>query len=80
MITDAVATSETINGIVLQLEPLLMQFPREHVIIACLSIAIAAQKPDVTEDELIGAVEGASRWICLYLADVPEGMDAARMN
>jgi hypothetical protein len=80
MIMDATASGETINNIVTQMEPLLVNFPREQVIIACLSVAVAAQKPDVTEDELVGAVEGASRWICLYLADIPEQMDAARMN
>lgn len=80
MITNAVASSEAVNEIVLKLEPVLLEYPREQVIIACLAVAIAAQKPDLTEKELIGAVEGASRWICLYLAEVPEGMDTASMN
>lgn len=80
MITNAMASSEAVNDIVMRMEPVLLEFPREQVIIACLAVAIAAQKPDLTEKELIGAVEGASRWICLYLADVPEGMEPARMN
>lgn len=49
------------------MEPLLLDFPRTHVIIACLTLAVLGQNTDISPEELHDIVKGASQYICTAL-------------
>lgn len=67
------ASGPEIQRIVEGMEPFLMQFSRDQVLIACLSIAILIQDPDIAVENLQAGVKGASEWMCLYLSSLGEG-------
>jgi hypothetical protein len=71
VITHATASVDEIFNIISALEPVLMEATtnRGHAIIACLSIAVSLQNPNVTPEQLHDAVDGASKWICLFLSE-----------
>lgn len=69
VITTAQATGEDIFELVNKIEPTLYGVERGTALIACLSIAITIMNPDIEPDKLRDAVSGASKWICLFLAD-----------
>ena len=61
------ATGAEIQEIVDTVGPILEQWPRSHVLIACISIAILLTHPNITPEELQKGVKGTSQWICAFL-------------
>jgi len=42
-----------------------------HVIMACLAVALTAKaSPNITPQQVIEGVQGASEWLATYLADL----------
>ena len=67
LIHETSATGAQIQDIVDAVAPILEQWPRSHVLIACISIAILLTYPDITPEKLKQGVKGASQWICTFL-------------
>ena len=67
LIHETSATGAQIQDIVDAVGPVLEQWPRSHVLIACISIAILLTYPDITPEQLKRGVKGASQWICMFL-------------
>ena len=44
--------------------------PSSHVSIACIVVAVMAQKPNITKEVLQDAVKGVSDWLSLHLESV----------
>ena len=67
LIHETSATGAQIQDIVDAVGPVLEQWPRSHVLIACISIAILLTYPDITPEQLKRGVKWASQWICMFL-------------
>lgn len=65
-----------IAEIIERLEPLVEEYPRTHVIIACLTLAVLGQNTDISPDELQSIVRGASQYICTELEMLEFKMEA----
>lgn len=63
-----------VSQVVGQLEPILVKHNRNVGLMALLSLFITIQYPQLTEDELIAGVEGASRWVTEYLEGLAMGI------
>ena len=72
LIQETKATGAEIDEILKAIEPGLMNRPRHHVLIACLSIAVLIMHPDISPEKLQEGVKGASQWICLFLSGMGE--------
>jgi hypothetical protein len=62
------ATGADVQMIVEQIEPILMGFPRHHVLIACITLAMLMQHPDISPTQLQEGVKGVSQWMALFLS------------
>lgn len=60
-----------IKRIIDKIEPVINNEEHSHVMMACLVITIGMLKPDITLDQLIEGVKGASEWISLFVAELP---------
>lgn len=67
------ATGEEIDAVISKIEPHLDGVPRVHVLIACISLALLVQYPDLTPDELQQGVRGVSQYICMFLDGLEMG-------
>lgn len=70
MLHKTVATGEAIANLLDALEPVLDGQPKQNVVVACLSIVILLQRPDIDADELKTAVFETSKWMSLYLTSI----------
>lgn len=66
-IIEAVATGEDINALCLRIEEALGDAPREHGIIALISLTLVMMHPDISPDDLQTGVRDVSKYICLLL-------------
>lgn len=81
LMQEASASSQTIFEIVSKIESVLLGEKRSDVVIACLSIALTLQEPDITAQQLHDGVSGASKWMCLFLSgDDPNQLPKALLN
>lgn len=76
LVSEARATGEEVYQLVCQIEPILIGVDRAKAIMACLSIALILQNPDLTPQEIQEGVRGASQWMCLYLSTTKSASDA----
>lgn len=67
VIAEATATGEEISMIIEQVEPIFLQFPPDHCVIASLCMAATLMNPYATADEIQEVVMGASQYLCLAL-------------
>ena len=65
-----VAAGEQISQLLDAMEPVLDGHPKHNVLVACLSIAVLLQRPDLDADELKTAVFETSQWLAMYLSQV----------
>lgn len=70
-VSETSASGEEIHAIVCALEPVLASVTRPLGIIACLSIALQLMDPEITADKLQEGVKETSRFICMFLEEVP---------
>lgn len=59
--------------VIAQLEPILSVTERNTGLMALLSLFMTIQYPQISEDELIVGVEGASQWVTEYLEGLTMG-------
>ncbi len=62
------ASAKDIAIVIEAMEPVLVGYPTNTVMMACIALAIILQAPDIKVDHLTRGVTGASEWIALYLA------------
>lgn len=67
---DFSAVAEVVN----QIAPVISGCERNTGLMALLVLFITIQHPEISEDELIVGVEGASRWVTEYLEGLSMGM------
>lgn len=67
IIAEITIPGEEIQQVLQDVAPYFTSIPREHAIIACLSIAAALQAPNASQEDLSAAVRGSSQWLCLFL-------------
>lgn len=58
---------EEIKQVVEDVAPYFTSIPREHAIVACLSIASALLAPTSSQEDIAAAVLGSSEWLCMFL-------------
>lgn len=68
----AEVSGEDVQKVLERIEPLVVDIPKTHVMLACLGLAFMLQDPDMSVEELHDGVLGASQWICLYLHRLEE--------
>lgn len=61
------ATGEEIHKIISAIEPALMDFPPAHVAIACLTVAVVIQNPNISPEALQICIKETSQFMCLML-------------
>lgn len=66
------STADVRDVLVGKLLPALEGIPTETAIAAMLSCVILCMKEDVSEEELVEGVLGASGWIVTFLADIED--------
>lgn len=64
------ATGAEIGRIVDEIVPILGKEDPIHVLMACLSIAIVVQDPDISPEHLADGVKGTSEHIALWLSSI----------
>lgn len=67
MISEVIVPGDEIVGIALDIEEALDGVPRNHAVIALLSVVVTMLSPDSDVKEIQDAVRGASEWLCLFL-------------
>lgn len=50
------------------------------ILMACLSIVIFLQHPDISNEKLRDGVKGASEWIAMFISGVDEEIDPKQVN
>lgn len=69
MITYTEGTAKQIYNIIEMMEGSLIGQNRQHVMMACLSLAIAIQNPDISLPRLISGVKSTSEHITLLVEE-----------
>lgn len=67
-VAESHVSGDEIFNLLVALDPILAPLPKQNVVIACLSIALLRQEPDLTIKELEAGVRGASEWLCVFLS------------
>lgn len=67
MITTTTVSNDDVFKIVQKLEGLIAEEQPAHVIIACLSVALILQHPEINLDQLGEGVHGMSQWTALFI-------------
>lgn len=80
MIEEVSATGEEVHAVIAALEPILLNVKPSLAVIACIEIAIVAQNPELTVDQLHEGVKGCSQWIAMYLTGLGEIIPASKVN
>ena len=74
---ETIVDGQTIAPIIAELEAAIGAHPRDHVIIALISMAVIVTYPEISPENLQRAVGDVSRHICLVLdAPVDANIDA----
>lgn len=68
------ASFNEVADVVEQIQPILEKANKHVGLMALLSLYITIQYPQITEDELIEAVGGASAWVTSYLEGLAMGI------
>lgn len=79
-IIQAKATVADIKRLVQQMESVLVGEREDHVMMACIAMALSIQYPDLTREELSAGVKGASEWMATYISTIASPVDKAAMN
>lgn len=69
-VEEATVSGAEIQQVVAALEPILKDVEIEKSIIACLSISILLQHPNITPDELQEGISRVSQNICAFLNEL----------
>ncbi len=69
-IIQASATGEQIARIVNNIQEAVSEESRTDILMACLSMAIILQEPDITPSNLVKGVKESSQFIALYLSSL----------
>lgn len=67
-VTESHATGDEIFQLVKAIDPILVGHTKPQIIIACLSIALIEQEPELSVKELQDGIKGASEWMCVFLS------------
>ena len=67
IISEATASGEEIHNLVQAIEPVLIGSSKGAGVIACLSIALSLQNPDLSPEDRVEGVQKVSEYICLWL-------------
>lgn len=76
-ITTTEVSGEDISKVLDAIMPIIEDFPRHHIIIACISLAITLQAPRMTAQTLYGAIQSTSRHICTLITEDEETIGGA---
>ncbi len=63
----SIIPGDAVSEILEELEPIIENHPRSHVVIAALTLAVLCQNSSMTPDELQSIVLGTSQYICSQL-------------
>lgn len=66
----ATASGTEIAAIIDLMEPALADKPIGHVVMACLSLCLIAQYPEITPEDLVKGVNQSSLWIRDYVRTI----------
>ena len=74
---ETIVDAQAIAPIIAELEAAIGNYPRDHVIIALISMAVIVTYPEISPENLQRAVRDVSRHICLVLdAPADENLDS----
>lgn len=79
LVHETTVDGSEIAPIIADIEDSLGGYPRDHVIIALVSMALIITYPEITPEQLQKAVRDVSHYICLALEDSP-ALDPTQMN
>lgn len=69
-ITYNTATGAQLERIVMMMETTLKNENKNHVMMACLSLVLILQVPDISGQQLIDGVRDVSEWVALYASTI----------
>ena len=69
------ATGEQVGAIIDKIEGAITGEPKHHVLMACLTLALVMQYPNISAEELQEGVKRTSQFIAFYL----EGINGAQI-
>lgn len=79
-IVESTATGQEIADIVAGVQEALLGVPRGHAIIACLSMALILQNPDISPEQLQSGIKDVSRYVCLLLEGEETPLEKRMLN
>jgi len=80
IVTEVTATGEEIAQIIAALEMAADGAPRDHLIIALISMALVLTYPEITQEQLRTYVREVSRYICLLVDPASVPLDSKQLN
>lgn len=66
---------EKVTELLNKIDKAIGEEPDGNIVLACLTMAIIIQHPDMEEDELIQAVLDTSGYVCMLSGEATEGND-----
>lgn len=72
--------SSDIQRVVGKIKAAVAEEDEDAILMACLSIALIFQCPDITHEQLAKGVRGCSEWIALYTTSPEELIDPKKVN
>lgn len=80
IISEATASGEEIHNLVAAIEPVLVGSSKGSAMIACLSIVLSLQNPNLSPEDRVEGVQKVSEYICLWLDEKAYPAIAGRAN
>lgn len=74
------ATGADLERLIGKMQDVLVGEPEHHVMMACISLAVAIQYPNVTAAQLVRAVKDASEHIAMMVSEFADPPPDTRMN
>ena len=79
-ITYTKASGADIDRILTLMESVLSGQDEQHIVMACLALALMIQIPNIKLEQITAGVKGASEWITLFASELESPTTTDRMN
>ena len=80
IITETVVSGEEIAPIIYDLEMATEGYPRDHLAVALISMAIVVIHPTINPERLPGYVKDTSHFLCMLMGDDETPKDLKNLN
>lgn len=75
-VIEATASMEELEALIVDIENVLVNKPRSHVIMALISMSLIAMNPMITPESLQTGVRDVSQFICMLMDEPSQLVDA----